>query len=214
MSRLWILATCMVAVLGPAVFAAPLPASSSIFAAAEPDPIGGTAFTSFSFPFVAATFSGTLTFSVIDNDTTNPYGGLTFVYQLFNDSSSSGQIERIALNGFAGASVDSSYQAFTGLAPTLNDRDVVGDVIGISFLGAPVGAGALSPGMSSAVFVLQTDAPLFSLFIASVIDGSVATVPTIGPAYFAGPEPSTIALAAMALGSLAFVARPRRACSR
>jgi uncharacterized protein (TIGR03382 family) len=81
-------------------------------------------------------------------------------------------------------------------------------VIGFTFLGAPLGAGTLMPGMTSAVLVVQTDAPYYVLSTAAIIDGSVTTAPIFAPSLVV-PEPATISLAALGLGALALVARRR-----
>lgn len=192
--------------------AAPLPANTTAFAVAEPDAgisVGTVIAGGVPVPFVAATFTGTLTTSVISGDTSNPYGGLTFVYQVSSViGPPSGEIDRVTVNGYAGFLVDASYQSppLAGLAPTLNNRSASGDVVGFSFIGFPVGPGTVLPGMTSALLVLQTDAQFYQPTIASVIDGSVAMVPSFSPAV---PEPSTLALGICALGTLLVYARRR-----
>jgi uncharacterized protein (TIGR03382 family) len=199
-----------VLLLAPTASAAPLPPSTVIFADPQPDPVGGLVIAGgVPVPFVAATFSGLLTSTVISGDLSNPFGGLTFTYQISNDPGSPGEIDRLTLNGFFGFLADGSFQTpAVGLPPTLNDRDAVGDVIGFTFLGAPLGAGTLMPGMTSAVLVVQTDAPYYVLSTAAIIDGSVTTAPIFAPSLIV-PEPATISLAALGLGALALVARRR-----
>ncbi len=84
--------------------------------------------------------------------------------------------------------------------PGFIDRQV-SDVVGFSFFRAPLGNGAITAGGTSALLVLQTNAPSYTSSIASVIDGTVATVPTYAPT----PEPATVVL--LALGFL--IRRPR-----
>lgn len=164
----------------------------------EPDPTGGTVLASSTVPVVAASFTGTLTSTVIANDTSNPLNGLTFTYVVSNAQSSIHPIGRFTVNGYEGFQTDASYETpSTGLAPTLINRPQA-DVLGFNFI-ANVGPGVLAPGMTSAVLVIQTNAPAFTNDFASVINGYTATVPTFAPV----PEPATIALMAMGLGAVA-----------
>jgi uncharacterized protein (TIGR03382 family) len=207
---LWALSLSVAVLLAAPAFAAPLPAPTVIFADPQPDPTGGVVIAGgVPVPFVSATFSGLLTSTVISGDPSNPYGGLTFTYQISNDALSAHEIDRITLNGYFGFLADGSYQTpVAGLAPTLNDRDATGDVIGFTFLGAPVGSGTLLPGLTSALLVVQTDAPYYVLSTAAIIDGSVTTAPIFAPSMIV-PEPATITMAALGLGALALVARRR-----
>lgn len=204
------LSLSVVVLLAAPALAAPLPAPTVIFADPQPDPTGGVVIAGgIPVPFVAATFSGLLTSTVIAGDPSNPYGGLTFTYQISNNIGSAHEIDRLTLNGFFGFLADGSYQTpAAGQIPTLNDRDSTGDVIGFTFLGAPIGAGPLLPGLTSALLVVQTDAPYHVLSTASIIDGSVTTAPIFAPSLIV-PEPATITMAALGLGSLALVARRR-----
>ena len=168
----------------------------------EANPMGGNLIATLTVPVVTASFSGTLTTNVIANDTTNSLNGLTFTYLLSNAATSSHPIGRITINGFEGFSTDASYLApTTGRAPTLINRPVA-DVIGFSYL-AGVGPGVLSPGLTSALLVIQTNAPAFQGDFASVINGFVGTVPTYAPV----PEPATLAL--LSAGTLAIFRRRR-----
>jgi hypothetical protein len=181
--------------------ALPLPAGSVLIpAAAEVEPSGGTVLSSTSTGFVVAgAFSGTLYTDVIAGDATNTLGGLTFVYRVVNDGlSGPNSIGRMSLASMLGFTVDAAYDPTTGVAPASIDRNPSGDVIGFNFVPSPLDpkSGFLAPGTSSASLVIQTNAPAYAPAVASLIDGGVITVPTVGPAV---PEPSTIALV---LGSL------------
>lgn len=77
-------------------------------------------------------------------------------------------------------------------------------MIGFGFIGAPLGFGALDPGATSTLLVVQTDAPAFQRTFASVIDGTVTTVATYSPAV---PEPMTAGL--LSLGLALVLARRR-----
>jgi len=107
-------------------------------------------------------YSGTLTSTVRSGDPTNPLGGLTFTYLITNNAASNDAIHRLTINSYSNATVDGSYFAPPGLAPTLIDRSAAdGDTIGFSFIGSPVGPGTLSPGLGSALLVLRTASQSF-----------------------------------------------------
>jgi hypothetical protein len=170
----------------------------------QADPIGGVVIAGgVPVSFSSATFSGTLTSSVIQGDASNPYGGLTFTYLLTNDPASPDQIERLTINGFGLFPTDVNWQIGPGLTPKSVDRSLGGSVVGFSFLGLPFGAGTLLPGQFSALLVVQTNSVLYVPSYASVIDGSVSSVSSFAPL----PEPAT--LSALALGGLALLGRRR-----
>jgi hypothetical protein len=93
-----------------------------------------------------------------------------------------------------------SYQApAAGLPPTSTDRSAFpGAVIGWNFTAAPLGLGQLPPGGTSALLVVQTNALTFSPNLANLIDGSIVSVASLGPAV---PEPASLAL--LSAGALA-----------
>jgi hypothetical protein len=160
----------------------------------EPDPVGGgVVFTTGPVPVVAATFTGQLISNVIAGDATNPFGGLTFTYQISNLPNSFDAIERLTVNDFAGFLTDASFQPAGGIAPVFITRSINGNVVGFNFM-----APALLQGASSELLVVQTNAPQWKLTTASVINGSVAMVDSVAPMI---PEPCTLAL--LALGGLA-----------
>jgi len=191
--------------------AVPLLPSANQLAVGEPDPTGGVVVSSLTAPFAAATYSGTLISQVIAGDPSNPLGGLTFTYLLSNNAGSSNAIERLTVVGYAGWGTDVSYQTpvpALHLPPPTNDRDATGNVMGFSFsnpvnVGPPlgfVGNGVLAAGDTSALIVIQTNAPSFQPTIENVIDGSVTALNSYGPATSI-PEPSTLVLAGLgALG--------------
>lgn len=202
--RVLLFAAAALCVAGSQAHAVSLPANSSVLSTGAAVPVGGVTLVGGSpIAFTAATFSGTLTSSVISGDTSNPYGGLTFTYLLSNDAASAHAIGRLTINDFASFLVTANYQTPTGgQLPTLFDRSSgPGDTVGQSFI-APIaalpgfGQGTLAPGSTSALLVLQTDAIRFQPTLASVIDGSVASVWTYAPELNV-PEPSTLALAAI-----------------
>jgi hypothetical protein len=220
-----------------ALAAALLASSSSVFGAliansgafltpAEPDPTGGVVVASTVQPFVTppgvGAFSGTLTTTVIQNDPSNPYAGigdpdpanhgLTFVFQLHNDATSTTSLGRMTSVDFSLWNTDVSYQTpAAGLVPTSVDRAFNGVTLGWSFTGAPLGLGRVIPGLTTAKMVVQTNAPGYIGVLANVIDGSVVQVPTYGPSPtpIGGdiPEPGTLSL--LLLGALGLM-RMRR----
>jgi hypothetical protein len=95
------------------------------------------------------------------------------------------------------------------LPPTLIDRPTAATV-GFSFF-AIIGPGTLTPGTTSALLVVQTNAPSFTPTFASVIDGTVATVASYAPSPVI-PEPSTLGLATVVIAGMG--AYPRRRKSR
>jgi hypothetical protein len=216
--RALVLAIGALAILSNTSFAVPINVTpgDAFFVPAGSGPIGGMVEpgTGLPVPFVSATFNGTLISTVYSGDTTNPYGGLTFTYQLINNAAPqpAGDIDRLTINSFAGFLVDGSYQSPTSnVLPTFIDRDLPGDVMGFSFLTLPVpgGNGPLHAGFTSALLVLQTDADDFHATMAAVIDGSTVNVPTWGPVGNI-PEPSSLVLAALGFcGLLAWRRRKR-----
>jgi hypothetical protein len=184
------------------VWAAPLLPGTSALAPAEPDPLGATLVAG---PLVStltgAAFNATVTSWVYQGDTTNPFGGLTFVYQVANEDTSTDAIGRFTANGYmTGSTVwatDGSFQVGAGLLPPATmDRSANGNVVGFSFVGPPLGPAVLAPGATSTMLVVQTDAPDFTRSTGNVIDGSIAS----GPIYAPVPEPATMLFLAGGLG--------------
>lgn len=175
-----------------------LPPGAIIPAGSEPDPAGGTVlFTTGPTPFSSAVFSGHLVSTVLANDPGNPFGGLTFTYQLHLDATSVDPIGRFTVGRFDNFLIDASYSAFQpvgGIAPSQITRSPGGDVVGFNFFG-----NWLTPGSSSALLVLQTDASSYVPVSASVINERTASVPSLAPV----PEPSILSLLGLALCGLA-----------
>lgn len=212
--RVLLATACVGCLAANSLSAAPLPPGTVLFGpSTETDPVGGTIVGSLVTPFsVPGAFSGTLTADVISGDTSNPLGGLTFVYKLANDGvSGPNSIGRLSISEWGSFVLDGSYQVPVpagSVAPGSIDRNPSGDVVGFNFV--PVATdpatGFLSPGSSSALLVIQTDAPAFKTgAFASMIDGGVTTISTFAPV----PEPSTVVLLLTGLAAAGLVARRR-----
>lgn len=170
--------------------AALIPPATNAIALPEAGPVGGTVIATQTLPFATAGYTGTLTSSVVSGDTSNPLGGLTFTYAIQSDATSTNGISRLAVNGYTGFSTDMSYLPGSGtIAATLNDRDASGDVIGFTYIGAPLGNGPILPGALTNLMVVQTNAVNYTREIAIVIDGSISQVDSFAP--FVVPEPVT-----------------------
>ncbi len=194
--------------------AASLPPGTALFGpSTETDPVGGTSVATLTAPFsVAGAFSGTLKTEVFSGDTSNTLGGLTFVYTLTNDGVAGvNSIGRLSMSEFGGFGVDASYQipVVAGtVAPGSIDRNPAGDVVGFNFV--PVATdpatGFLSPGTTSALLVLQTDAASYATGgFGSLIDGGVGTVSAIVPV----PEPASVVLTLVGIAAAALYSRRR-----
>ena len=189
---------------------------ASILASPEPDPTGGVVVGSTGpVAFATANYSGTLDSTVVLGDPSNPFGpgSLTFTYRLTNNAVSTGEIDRLTLNDFGGFLVDASYQVpAVGLSPTLMSRSGPGDVVGFTFIGAPIGSGVLTPGSGTALLVVQTDSTKFGGTLASIIDGQVTTVASYAPGGVGGgiPEPCSLVLAGFGVLGLAPLGWRRR----
>jgi hypothetical protein len=155
-------------------------------------------------------YSGKLVTNVISGDTSNPLGGLTFTYELFNDQSSTHSLNRFTVNGWDSLNLDvvSGLPAPAGaVIPAFADREASGTSIGFSFVRAPIGPGALAPGQRSTTMVVYTNANVFVPTNAYVLDGFPANMLTFAPV----PEPSTMVLAGAGLAlTIAGMARRSR----
>lgn len=208
-------AACVGFLVVDSASAAPLAPGTVLFGpSTETDPVGGavidTLATSFAVP---GAFSGTLTVDVISGDTSNPLGGLTFVYTLENDGvSGPNSIGRLSISDWNSFALDGSYQIPVpagDVAPATIDRNPSGDVVGFNFVpiaGDPA-SGFLVPGTTSAALVIQTDAPAYvGGAFASMIDGGAITIDTFVPV----PEPSTVILLLTGLAGASVFARRGR----
>lgn len=191
-----VLSIALLALVAPA-FAAPIAPGGTLFLAPpEPNPAGGVIVSPIlTLPFATPFYTGTLTSFVISGDVTNPYGGLTFVYQLHNNVGSANSLARLTVNGYAGWLTDASWQPGPGVDPLFIDRQANGDSLGFSFSSA-LGHSLVLPGGDSTWLVIQTNAPAYRESIANVIDGAVTQVGTWAPTI---PTPGSAVLAAAGL---------------
>lgn len=154
-----------------------------------------------------ASISGTVWSWVYSGDTFNTLGGLTFVYQISNNSGSAGVVEHLTVNDYIGAV--KAYVAYSPsgiglpIVPTSADRGAIGTPIEWNF--SQSGLGTIPAGSNSRYLIVQTDAQAYSLEPAGVIDGTTANVSLYGPNLPDGG--ATIALMGLALAGLAGVRR-------
>jgi hypothetical protein len=181
-----------------------LPGGIHFPAVAEPDPVGATlVFSTGPVAFSAATFAGTMTSNVFNNDATNPFGpnALTFTYSITNGGASPHDIERMSVASFGTFLTDASFQASAGVPPTIISRSDDGQVMGFNFISPAVDAG-----QTTSLLVVQTNATVFSPTTANLINGSVTTALSVAPL----PEPAAATLS-LALGFAAAARRRRMA---
>lgn len=183
--------------------------NSFVLASLEAGPVGASllATTNVTFngvdSFNNVLFSGNLVSSVWSGDTSSPFSGLTFTYQLFSASTSINAIDRLTLNRFAGFQTDVGYNG-AGISFSRATRPASGDLIAFVFEDGSF-LPALVPGGNSPVLVIQTDSPVWAIGNASIIDGATANVPAFVPQ--AVPEPTTVAI--VLAGLAAFAMRKR-----
>jgi hypothetical protein len=174
-------------------------------------------------PAVGITWTGLVYAAVIDEGDENPLGGLTFVYQVSNDSTSGTDLARstefIFDEIFLGGLIDVRYAlngsqlaGFTdgdaGEIPL--DADWASGVVGFDFTLGGLGQippEKLQPGQTSSVFLIRTSAPSWTDGFTSVINGGTDDVPTFQPAPAQVPEPASLLLFATGLIATRSVAR-------
>ena len=164
--------------------------ASSIVLPSEAEPVGASLVTSSVINFSSLTFSGILTSKVWANDTSNPFlGGLTFTYEISNDSGSTDPIDRLTLSSYSGFQVDASYFG-PGIVPTSAVRNPAGNQVTFDFEG--LFEGTLVAGTTSPILILQTDSLVWQVSNAAVINSSSVNVATFAP--LAVPEPTAAIL--------------------
>ncbi len=156
----------------------------------------------------AASINGTVNSFVYSGDVNNPYGltGLTFVYRVFNDSSSIGVVEHLTVNNYDAFLVSVGTDASVGTDDPLSvNRSLLGTPVSFNF--GFSGAAALMPGQSSHLLILQTSATRYERQIGAVIDGASANVFILGPTVSVPDGGMTVALLGLALGGLGLIRR-------
>lgn len=145
--------------------------------------------------------NGTLISSVYANDLNNPYGGLTFTYQLILNGSSVNGLGQLTVSSYENFNpIDVTYDITSGgtvpFFATRSSASVDGGS-DLNFTFVP----EMTPGSESVVLDVDTSANTYFAGLASVIDHlSVPGLATLGPAFVPPipvPEPSTVALAAI-----------------
>ena len=162
-------------------------------------------------------FTSTVTAAVY-SDPANVFGAgdLDFVYQITNSPSSADAIGRVTGVNFTGFSTDVGFVVNGGslpgglfvdgtVSPQLVDR-VSADVVGFSF-NAP-STNPISPGQTSTVLVIETNATNFTAGNVNLIDGDVSRVAAFQPT--AIPEPASLTLLSIGIGFVAFAGVARK----
>jgi hypothetical protein len=203
----------VVAALAGVSVAAPLPAGGTLSPVpSERSPYAGGAERPVALldvvPAAPGGFVGRVRSVVVPDDRSNPFGGLTFTYSVYNDSPAGGPaVTRLVVPGFAGAQADVSELTRATVVPFAAVRSAGGDEVAFDYAAAPLGPGLIVPRAASDNLVVQTGAADFRQATAVLYGGDVV----LGTAsvYVPVPEPASAAL--LSAGGLLALRRRRRA---
>ncbi len=190
-----------------AVFLPPGGGASPVLVQPPPSPVPIAVMVS---PYnVGGTLVGTVTSWVVAGDPLNPFGGLSFYYQVVNTGTD--YVSRFTATSFAPVpampvdvtTINAPWDGALagGVAPFYADRSIAGDVVGFVY---PAFIGQILSGQWSEVMVVHTPAFASTTGLGAVIDGRAANVDVLVPI----PEPATIGL--LGLGALSLL-RKRKA---
>jgi hypothetical protein len=189
-------------------------------AAAEFNPSSGaTVLYSTNAPFSSAVFSGLLTTMVLTNDASNPFGGLTFVYQIAVGAGSTHAVSQLSISSYGAFLTDVSYTnppASSDISPAFMSRSSeggsIGDVVRFNF--GIFGPPPLSAGDTSALLVVQTDSLNWQFTTASVADGvaapGIASLAPVSAPVVPVPEPDSLVISLAGLMGLMLNRRPKK----
>ena len=159
-------------------------------------------------------YTGLLVSEVENEGAANPLGGLTFLYAIHNNTSSSETLASLAANGFAGFDTSAYFDSPDGgsIAPSSIRRTVNGSTIKFSFFDAN-GNENIAPGAYTYLVAVRTNAHNYTTILNGIRDGVETNAPSYAPA--AVPEASTTVsfglLLALGLGGAVLTARRRKA---
>lgn len=154
----------------------------------------------------APTFSARVYASVVEKDGTNPLGGLTFIYQIYNLPESSLAVDQMSIVGLGKLDLNVRHYSDdrTVIMPATISRNPNGSRVRFDFHEIPLQftTGAVEPGKLTPFLVLHTSATHFArsgkLSLLNE-NGVTSTTNTFVPI----PEPTGIALMVIAILTLA-----------
>jgi hypothetical protein len=137
-------------------------------------------------------FTGTLTYAVYTEAAT---GFLDFLYQ-YHAASSTDPVQHLAMTDFAGFTTDvthltvapAGFAAGTLIPDSATRSPSPGSVVNFNY----ITPNSIGSGATTEVLAIHTNALLTAPGTTNIIDGAVASVPTLGPR--SAPEPATLTL--------------------